>query len=150
FGNLHRLESVTFNDAAQHRCDVTAGDRFTGFAEHERVAHRRSPEMVNAHLDVQHILKPRRLEIVAGGTDAGKTDRFALPGCDNAHLASAQKGMFGGFHEAKEITEMHDAGHVGVAELDDPARAKNIRHGRSPMSHTADIARPSPAPFAER
>src|SRR5262249_20820149 len=44
----------------------------------------------------------------------------------------AQEIDLGGLHEAEEVGEVDDAGHVGVGELDAARRAERGRHWRRP------------------
>ncbi len=59
---------------------------------------------------------------VAGGVDAGPGDAFVIGDLvwvfPDGEVDRAEEGVFGALHEAEEVGEVDDAGHVGVGELD--------------------------------
>ena len=59
---------------------------------------------------------------VAGGVDAGPGDAFVVGDLvwvfPDGEVDGAEEGVFGALHEAEEVGEVDDAGHVGVRELD--------------------------------
>ncbi len=67
------------------------------------------------------LLEKERRMVVAGGVDAWPADAFLghdLPcAFPDGEVDGAEEGMLSPLHEAEEVREVHDAGHIGVREL---------------------------------
>ena len=105
--------------AAKHRRDASDGQWLaTLVREVEAIAHGLAAELLDGDGDGQHVLEERGLLVIAGRRHAGETELAPWFSPVHAQAALAEERSFGGFHEAEEVGEVHDAGHVGVTELD--------------------------------
>jgi hypothetical protein len=68
--------------------------------------------------DFHFVLKSERVEVITFGMDAREPEWRIELRHDDRMAEGAEKRVLGGFHVAKEIREMHNAGHVGIGELD--------------------------------
>ena len=81
---------------------------------------------VNKH--VQQVLKVRRLHVITRRGHSGEGEVLRLVRHGDRQPERPEVFHLGRFHEAKEVREMYDAGHVGIDEFDSASRAKTVRH----------------------
>src|SRR5262249_26539457 len=121
---LEWLERPVVEDAAQHGRDDAARDCLAGVGELEGVADGGAADALGGDADLDHVLEADGAEIVATGVDAGESDGVALPLGEDGQATGAEVGVLGGLHEAEEIGEVYDAGHVGFGELDETGESE--------------------------
>src|SRR5262249_55092231 len=119
-------------------CHLAARQHLGVALELECVRHRLLAEAINRHRDVEHVVEARRLEVIAARGNAREADSLALPRQRERDAAYAQEFALAKLHEAEEIREVHDPGHVGVVELY-PACDAEWRHARY-FPRTARVA----------
>src|SRR5262245_2953076 len=83
----------------------------------------------DADVDVERVFATSRRTEVACRMHAGESDHFTAHVRIHAEAEAAQKLVLGRFHVPEECREMHDPGHVGVAELDKPRGMEGSGHG---------------------
>lgn len=85
------------------------------------VAQAAGADFLDPQADFECLLESRRLEILAGNFEARPTlMKLARRGMD-AKAQRPEERVLGTFSKPQKIREVHDAGEVGVGELDDAA-----------------------------
>jgi hypothetical protein len=121
-GQRDRLEfPVAAVGDADHREPSTSHyyrRRMLEFPKTEEVGKRSGGFFSNEQTDFNLVLKSERVEVITFGMDAREPEWRVELGHDDRAAEGAKKRVLGGFHVAKEIGEMNNAGHVGIGELD--------------------------------
>ena len=90
----------------------------------EAVTQAAGADLVDAEANFQHLFEARGFAVVAGNFQAWPAILQPAVGLVDAEPEGTEEGVLGGFDEAEEIREVHDAGEVGVGELDRAAVAE--------------------------
>ena len=105
---------VTDADDSDHAAGDFDGWGGVEFSESEKVAQRFGFFFHDQQVDFDFVLEAKRGFEIAFGVDARPAD--GRIGFIHGHgkYEGAEETVLGGFHEAKEIREVHDARHVGL------------------------------------
>src|SRR5262245_33410219 len=141
--NWNSFQMILTCHSAASRGDFPARQVHALASEFKRVCHRLGANAFDVDSDVQQMLKARRLHKIAGRRHARKTQQLPLPFELYRQAALAKELDLGRLHPAKEVGEVRDAGHVGVAKLDAPRGAVGLHGTLVNLNHRRTDKNPS-------
>jgi len=117
-----------------------SGDAAIGFPKADEMADDLAAHFFDEQLTLKLLLEAQRAHVVAGGMHAGPADAFFADGgrIDDGEAKAAEEGVLHPFHVAEEVRKMHDAGHVGIGELDAFGAGEAVGHGGTSDPQTGD------------
>jgi hypothetical protein len=104
--------------AAAYAGHFTGRDDARLVGKSKDVGHALRAHALHRDLNVEYVLATDRRRVLARRGHARKADRRAVDFRIDAQPDAPQQLMLGRFHVTEVGRKVHDAGHVGVAELD--------------------------------